>query len=166
MRLPIRKLGKYSNKKSDLYITEEKAQKYKDELDKLKNYSQPQAIVEVKRLAEMGDFSENAAYQMAKGKLRGINSRILKLETATNQAKVIKSNNQTDIVSIGHQVIIEMEGIKKEYKILGSAESDPSKGIISHTSPLGVVLVGKKLGRTFDIKIADREVRCKILKIA
>ncbi len=166
MRVPIRKLGKYSNKKSDLYVTEEKARKYKEELDKLKKYSQPQTIVEVKRLAEMGDFSENAAYQMSKGRLRGINSRILKLETLINQAKVIKSNNQTDSVSIGHQVIIEMDGIQKEYKILGSAESDPSKGIISHTSPLGVVLIGKKIGEFFDIRIAGREVRCKILKIA
>ncbi|XOU94611.1 MAG: GreA/GreB family elongation factor [Candidatus Kerfeldbacteria bacterium] len=165
MRLPIRKQGKYSDKKSDLYITEEKAQKYKEELDKLKKFFQPHTIIEVKRLAEMGDFSENAAYQMAKGKLRGINSRILKLETAINKAIVIKVSSQTNIINIGHRVVVEMDGVKKEFKILGSAESDPSKGIISHTSPLGTVLIGKKVNDIFNIEIANKEVKCKILKI-
>jgi len=49
-----------------------------DKLDRLKNVSQPHAIKEVKRLALDGDFSENHAYSMAKGRLRSINQRIIR----------------------------------------------------------------------------------------
>ncbi|MCH7493046.1 GreA/GreB family elongation factor [Patescibacteria group bacterium] len=165
MRVPIRKPGKYTNRKPDRHITIRKSKEFKEELEKLQNKNLPQAISEVKRLAEMGDFSENAAYQMAKGRLRGINQRILDLEEAVKHAIVITSGGHTDRVRLGHRVTIEMAGQKKNYLLLGSTETNPEKGIISHTSPIGSALIGKKVGDAFTIKLAKKEIECKILKI-
>jgi len=165
MRVPIRKPGKYTHSKPDPHVTEKQLQKFKDELDKLKRISQPRAILEVARLAEMGDFSENEAYQMAKGRLRGINYRMEELEDAIKNAVVIPSGGSTDRIQVGHRVTIEMGGEQKNYQLLGSTESDPDKGIISYTSPIGAALIGKKFGDTFIIKLANKEVECKILRI-
>ena len=165
MRVPIRKPGKYTNRKPDRHITIRKSKEFKEELEKLQNKNLPQAISEVKRLAEMGDFSENAAYQMAKGRLRGINQRILDLEEAVKHAIVIKPGGDTDLVRLGHRVTLEMSGNKKEYLLLGSTETNPEKGIISHTSPLGTALIGKKVGDSFTIKLVKKIIECRILKI-
>jgi len=60
MRVPIRKPGKYTHLKPDPNLTEGKFNELKKKLERLKA-DQPDAIAEVRRLAEMGDFSENAA---------------------------------------------------------------------------------------------------------
>lgn len=165
MRVPIRKPGKYTHQKSDLHITASKLQTFKDELDKLKSIIRPRDILEVKRLSELGDFSENAEYQLAKARLRGINARILELEEAIKNAIIITSGGHSDRIQIGHRVTLEMAGQEHIYQILGSAESNPHQGIISHTSPIGSALIGKKVGDKFIIKIAEKEVGCKILII-
>lgn len=166
MRVPIRKPGKYTHQKSDIHITEKKLQEFKVELKKIKQVVQPKLIIEVKRLAELGDFSENTEYQIAKGRLRGLNARIDELEDAIKKAKLITFGAGSEIATIGSKVILELNGVKKEYLILGSAESDPTKGIISHTSPIGAALIGKKVGDIFSIEIANKKMEGKILKIS
>ena len=52
--------------------------------------TQPQAAAEVSRLAELGDFSENVEYQLAKGRLRSIINTILKLENQLRNAVLIE----------------------------------------------------------------------------
>jgi transcription elongation factor GreA len=165
MRVPIRKPGKYTHHKPNPHVTADKLQEFKDELHKLKRVVQPQAILEVTRLAELGDFSENTEYQIAKGRLRGINQRMQDLEEAVKSAILIMPGGHTDRIRLGHRVTIEMASKQKKYLLLGSAESDPDKGIISHTSPIGAALIGKKEGDTFSVKIAKKEVGCKVLKI-
>jgi predicted RNase H-like nuclease (RuvC/YqgF family) len=79
MQVPIRKKETYVKPKPDPYLTEEKFQELQRKLESLKK-RHPGLSAEVKRLAEMGDFSENAGYQLAKGRLRALNQRILELE--------------------------------------------------------------------------------------
>ena len=166
MRVPFRKPGKYSQIKSDPLLTEGKLNELKNKLDRLKNASQPHAIEEVKRLAELGDFSENMEYQLAKGKLRGINDAITKTENQLKHAVVINPQQQIDTVQLGHKVTVESAGKEKTYQILGSSETNPHKGIISYSSPIGMALIGRKMGETIKIKIGDNEVAYKIIKIS
>lgn len=163
MQLPKRKPGKYDPSDIDLVISEEKLTELKTKLAVLKKKS-PQASKEVARLAELGDFSENVEYQLAKRRLRGINSGILKLEYQIDHAKVIDSKNNNTI-QIGNTVIINVDEKEKKYKILGSTETNPEKGIISYTSPLGSSLIGHKTGDKFKTKIAGRDVPCEIISI-
>lgn len=164
MRVPFRKPGKYSQIKPDYLLTEGKFGELKNKLDRLKNISRPQAAAEVSRLAEMGDFSENAEYQLAKGRLRGINNAILKLENQLNNAVII-SPKQTGAVQAGNTVTVESGGKQKTYLILGSSETNPREGIISRNSPIGSALVGRGAGETVKVKLANKEVEYKIIKI-
>lgn len=164
MRVPIRKAGQYTNLKLDPCITQEKFNELTDKLTKLK-LSRPYASEEVKRLALMGDFSENAAYQIAKGRLRGINQKILEIEKHLKSAILIKKEKNIGKVQLGSHVTIENSGQLKTYLILGSSETNPSQGIISHNSPIGSALLNKKLGDTVKIIINQQIKEYKLVKI-
>jgi transcription elongation factor GreA len=119
----------------------------------------------VARLAELGDFSENVEYQLAKGRLRWINDRILKLEREINDAEIIAPNKKTDTAQVGHTVTVECAGTTKTFQILGSSETRPEEGIISHTSPIGLALMGKRVGDVVKVKIGERQIEYKIKEI-
>jgi len=166
MQVPIRKKETYIKPKPDPYLTEAKFQELQNKLEKWKTYTRPRAAEEVKRLAEMGDFSENVGYQVAKGRLRGLNQKILEIEDHLKNAIIFRPNKNTQVVQLGHQVTIESNGQQKIYTILGSSETDPTAGVISHNSPIGAALLGHQVGEVVTIKLADKEKGFKIIKIS
>ncbi|MCK5511013.1 GreA/GreB family elongation factor [Candidatus Parcubacteria bacterium] len=164
MRTPTRKPGKYAGIKPNANITKRKYLELKAKLEKLTGSNQIQAIKEVKRLALDGDFSENHAYSMVKGRLRGINRSIDEIKDQLKRAIIINPQN-TDTARLGHFITVETGGKTKIYQILGPAETNPEKNIISHLSPLGAALIGKKRGDIVDLKIRDNIKKYKILEI-
>lgn len=161
MRVPIRKPGKYTHLKPDPNLTIGKYNELKAKLERLKKV-QPFLRSEVKRLAADGDFSENVPYQMAKGKLRGVNKHVLEIEDHLKRAIIIEPQDN-GTVQLGSTVAVEINGKEKQYKILGSSETNPLKNIISHNSPLGKALMGKKAGETVKIKTKEKLVEYKIV---
>lgn len=164
MQIPYRKPGKFSQTKLDPFLTKAKFDELKNKLEKLKNFNRPRATEEVRRLAELGDFSENVEYQMAKGRLRGINEKILILENQLRQAVIIAPQTKTGATQIGSTVTITDGKKEKTYQILGSSETNPQRGVISHNSPLGAALIGRKIGEKIKMKLKDKEVEYKIIK--
>jgi Transcription elongation factor len=165
MQVPIRKPGKYTNLKTDPYITQDKFNELTKKLDRLININRPREAEEVKRLALMGDFSENAGYQIAKGRLRGINQRILDIQNLLKNAEIIQHNKDNELISIGNFVTLSRDGKEKDYQILGSEETNPTAGVISHHSPLGSALIGKRVGDEVEVNLSDHSVKYKIVKI-
>lgn len=165
MQVPHRKYDKYPRTKPDPHLTAAKYQELTKRLDKLKNIQRPREAEEVKRLALMGDFSENAGYQLAKSRLRGINQRILDISDLLARAEIITPSEDKAIVQLGHTVTIESRGKIKKYQILGSAETSPAAGVISHNAPLGAALLGRKLGESVTIRLGDKEITYKITRI-
>jgi len=157
MQLPKRKPGKYSQLPIDHVMSKEKFEELKRDLEKLKK-KQPHAAQEVARLAELGDFSENVEYQLAKRRLRGINSGMIKLEYRINNAEIVKvKNNNT--VQLGSTVTVKTPKGERTYTILGTSESDPGGGIISHYSPLGTALLGHHIGDVVEVdKVGEYEI--------
>jgi len=165
MRTPTRKPGQYAHLKPDPHLSEEKFNELKNKLERLKNFSHPHAVAEVKRLAEMGDFSENAAYQMAKGRLRGINQRILNINDHLKSAIIIKPIKDAKIIQLGNKITVKIGDKQKTYIILGSTETDPTRGIISHNSPIGSALIGKRIGDKVEVELKNKTIKYKIIKI-
>ncbi len=165
MQTPKRKPGKYTTSQIDPHMTAAKRDELQVELAHLQTVSRPRAIAETKRLGELGDYSENAEYQLAKGKLRGINARITELEQVIRQAVIIQSVG-TQSVSVGNTVTVRVDGVERTYTILGSAETDPSQGIISHTSPLGQTLLGHRVGEEISTELGRRSVTIRIIAIS
>lgn len=166
MQTPYRKKETYIKPKSDPSITPEKFLSLSVKLKRLKESDRPRLSEEVKRLAAMGDFSENAGYQLAKGRLRGLNQRILDTEDLLKRAEIIAPSPDKSTVGLGHKVTVEISNKIKVYQILGSTESDPLSGVISQNSPLGSALLGHKVGDTISIVLNDRVALYKIIAIA
>ena len=165
MRTPTRKPGKYTGTKPNANITKKKYLELEAKLKKLTEYNRVNAIKEVKRLALDGDFSENHAYSMAKGRLRGINRRIDEIGDHIKRAIIIEPRKNTKAVCLGHFVTVEINNKIKTYQILGPAETNPEKNIVSHLSPLGSALIGKKRGDIISLETRDNIKKYKILEI-
>lgn len=147
MRVPTRKGDKIIKEPKDYHISLQKYQELEKKLTFMLK-KRPSLANEVKRLAEMGDFSENAGYQLAKSSLRGLNRRIDETQDMINRAEIIEINPDTKSVTIGQTVTLinKRDSKIKSFKILGGSESDPSQGVISHLSPLGSALLEKNVG--------------------
>jgi len=164
MRILTTNPSPYANPEHDTYITQGKFNTITSKLEEFKK-SLPRLQKEVSRLAQNGDFSENVEYSIAKGKLRGTNRRILELESQILLAKIISPTKNAKVVEIGHSVDIKIDGKNKTYTILGSSEIDTNKNIISHNSPLGSTLIGRKLKEKLKIELGGKEKKVEILKI-
>lgn len=165
MQVPIRKGGKYTFTKPDPNMTQEKFLALQKKLERLIKVTRLQAMADVKRTGENGDFSENAEYQIAKGRLRGINQGILDLQDQLKNVNIIKPNKNINTVQLGNKVTVLINGQKKIFQILGSSETNPTLGIISHKSPIGSALIGQKKGDIINLNLAGKKVEYQILNI-
>jgi len=132
------------------FITPEGKIKAEKELEELKE-TRPQIAERICSAKELGDLSENAEYSTAKEDLAKTESRIRDLQDLLRNAKIIE-HKESDCVEIGSKVKIKIGEQKKEYILVGKEETDPSQGFISYESPLGMALLGKRVGNKIKIQ--------------
>ncbi|AUS09585.1 transcription elongation factor GreA [Laceyella sacchari] len=156
-----------SQNKKEVLLTEEGLEKVKQELELLKTQKRHEVAERLKEAIAQGDLSENSEYDAAKEEQAFIESRIITLENMIRNAKIIASNQNTGVVSVGSKVTIEEipDGDKETYTIVGSAESDPSSFKISNESPIGAELIGKKVGEVINVSTPGGTIQFKIIEI-
>lgn len=147
-----------------VYLTQEGLDNLKKRLVRL-NASLPQLIEETKRTAAYGDRSDSAEYKEAKSALRRANSQIIGTEDKLRRSVLINPDKNSGIVQIGSTVVLESAGVKKTYEIVGSIETNPETGRISHKSPLGEALLDKKTGDKFIVKTPGGEKEYIVIQI-
>ena len=119
------------------YLTTEGAARLKAELEELTVPKREELAARLRSAIQMGDLSENADYHKAKEDQGFLEGRIQELEYILGNAIIIEGNGGKDVVAIGSHVTIQEEDYPEEtYHLVGSTEADPSKGMISHESPL------------------------------
>jgi len=148
----------------DFHMTQAKYKRLEDELEK-SIASRPALIEEMRLYAVDGDFSENDAYQTAKRRLRGLNNRIDRIKTMLVHAEIINGDEDISKVRLGHFVKLKIGSKINTYQILGSMETNPSKNIISHNSPIGAAIMGHRAGDVVEVKLNDRIIECEIMEI-
>lgn len=96
-----------------------------------------------------------------------LEAQIAKLEKVLENAKIIKPppKNKRDRVRLGAKVKVDMGGEIDKFRIVGTLEADPSEKKISNESPLGKVLMGKKVGDKVKVKNAMVNHSCKIIEL-
>lgn len=149
-------------------MTYDGLKKMEQELENLKTVRRKEVAEKIKEARGQGDLSENAEYDAAKEEQGEIESRIVQLENLLRNAEVIdKDILKMDVVNLGSKVtVLDVEFDEEmEYTIVGSTEADPMNGRISNESPLGMALLGQKVGATVMADTPDGEVAFKILNI-
>ncbi len=157
--------------KSDFIFTKEGLNALKEELQTLIKVKRPKLINRVARARDFGDLSENAEYSNAREDLALIEGRIDELENLISKAKVISSRksknskNGKKEITIGCKVTVAINGKKGIFTVVGEWEADPTNKKISHNSPLGKSLLGKKIGDQVEIEAPAGKVIYSIKKI-
>ncbi|MDH5607625.1 MAG: transcription elongation factor GreA [Anaerolineae bacterium] len=151
------------------FLTKEGFTKLEKELDHLRTAKRMEVA---KRLAEaaensLGEFVEDPEFEAAKNEQSFVEGRIRELELLLANAQVIKkSRNKAGIVEIGTKVVIKEGRLKpEEYMIVGAAEANPREGKISHQSPLGSALMGKKEGDKVEVAAPSGSFSVKLVEV-
>lgn len=164
MQIPKRRHEKLMVRdESPIPMTEDARKNLQQKLARLKA-SLPEQITNTRAAADLGDRSENAEYQISKGKLRGTHRQIIVIEDQLKRATIIKAG-AAGKVQLGSTVVLESAGKKFTFQILGSFETNPGKGVISNQSPLGKALLGHKQDDEVVIKMEAGEKKYLILEV-
>lgn len=137
----------------------------KNERDQLINMRRPDAVKRMAAARDQGDLSENSEYAAAKEDLAFIDGRIAELEDVIRGAKVISGNHAKGIVEVGAKVTVFIQNQKHEFMIVGEPEANPKEKKISHSSPLGKALLGRKIGDVIEVEAPAGKIQYKILSI-
>lgn len=134
-----------------IYLTKEGLDELKAEHEELTKTRRPEVLERVSAARNMGDLSENAEYTVAREELSFIDGRIDELEELLKQVVII-SNNHSSIIKLGSTVKVHTGSDKEEFTVVGEWEADPKERKISHESPLGKALLGKKVGEKVEVE--------------
>lgn len=148
-----------------IQITKEGFEALKKELAELVGKKRPKLVDRLSNARQQGDLKENSDYQNAKNELEFMDGKIEELGHVINVAIVAKSEGKRDGVSVGAKVQVKVNGAKHTFHIVGEWEADPAEKKISHTSPLGKALVGKKKGDKVEVEAPAGKITYEILKI-
>ena len=123
----------------------------------------------IKEAREFGDISENSEYDDAKNEQAMLEKQIADLEEKLSVARIIDEKSvDTDVVNVGTTVHVKDQKTEKstKFRLVGSAEADPSENKLSNESPVGRALIGHKRGETVTVPVPRGPARkLKITKI-
>ena len=149
------------------YLTEEGHEKLAAELHHLRTVRRKQIAHRLELALEEGPLLENAELEDARNEQAFVEGRILMLERMLGNAVIIEEiEGPHELVEVGsHVTVTEGNGSPETYRIVGSAEADPTRGLISNASPLGRAIMGLKVGDSVTIDAPDGTLEFKILGI-
>ena len=142
--------------------------KLENELQDLKVIRRKEVAEKIKEAREQGDLSENAEYDAAKDEQREIEARIEEIEKILKNAEVVDEDEvDTDVISIGCKVRVYDDAFDEEVEfcIVGSTEANSLQNKISNESPVGMSLLGRKLGDEVSVETQAGVIQYKILDI-
>lgn len=145
-------------------MTKDGLAELKAEYDALVKVKRPSVVTRLSDARDLGDLSENSEYAAAKQDLAFIDGRIVELEEILHGAKII-ANHKKGQVDVGSKVTLHVGNKKEMFTLVGEWEADPASKKISHSSPLGKALLGKKVGETAEVEAPAGKVLYKITQI-
>ncbi|MDD3628305.1 MAG: transcription elongation factor GreA [Candidatus Humimicrobiaceae bacterium] len=143
----------------------EKLKKEKEDLINNKRKEIAERLKEAKNLG--GDLTENSEYDDAKNEQAFIEGRIKQIDDILNNCVIIDGKGNKGTVDLGSIVVVKDVDKKseKEFKIVSSIESSPEESKISDESPMGMALIGKKVGEEVIVKTPTDTRRFEIISI-
>lgn len=149
-------------------VSQEKFDEMVHELEELKTTRRTEIAKNLEYARSLGDLSENAEYQEARELQAATEERIRKLEELVKRAKIVSDGAKKGVVGFGSSVTIQKEGSKDghEYTIVGSEEADMRERKLSHVSPLGAALMGKKKGDMFTFETPGGKQTYTVQKVS
>ena len=149
-----------------LEMTREEFDSLKKELDILKTVNRDEVSEKIRVARGFGDLSENSEYDEAKNEQAHLEARISRLEDQLKNIRIIELVD-TDSVTIGTKVtLLDIEFNEEvEYRIVSTTGAGSSANTITTSSPVGIAILGKKIGDEALVSAPIGEIKFKIMKI-
>lgn len=147
-----------------IQFTKDGFEKLKSEFEQLQK-ERPDAVLDLKKARDMGDLRENGWYKAARQKLSFLDRRLRELQYVQKYAVVVEAT-EAKTVAIGTLVTISDGKSERTYQIVGGYESNPLEGKMSHISPIGKALIGKKVDETVEVTVPSGVVTYSIKNIS
>jgi transcription elongation factor GreA len=149
-----------------IYLTKDGLADLKKEHEELAKVKRPEVVTRVSDARNQGDLSENAEYVAAREELSFIDGRIDELEELLKQVSLIQEDKvHSSGVELGSQVTLKISGKEEVYRVVGEWEADPAEKKISHESPLGKALLGKKSGESVEVEAPAGKIHYTIVSV-
>ncbi len=147
------------------YITKQKLKELQKEYKDLLYFLHMKTKAETPKFLESEDL--NSEYFTLQEDLNFLRNRINELENVLKNYELITppTKEKQKNINLGARVIVEVDGEKDEFTIVGTIEANPSLGKISNESPVGRALLGHKVGEEIIVS-SPIKVVYKIKKIS
>ena len=149
-------------------LTKEGYKKLEAELDHYISVRRNEIADQIAIARGFGDLSENAEYDEAKNEQSRIEAKIVEMENTLRNCFVVDDDDvNTETIGVGNTVKVMNQTLKKEqtFTIVGANETNPKEMKISSESPIGAMLLGKKVGQVVPIETPGGIVKMKVLEI-
>ena len=150
------------------YVTRVRQQEMIAELDRLKVDERQRISALLEEAIKDGDLSENAGYDDAKMRQGLLEARIRELEDKLRRAALIEDQD-VDVATVGVGSRVTLRDLQDdedvEYTLVGPEETDPARFRISHRSPVGKALLGKRQGEEADVSTPGGTHRYRIVSV-
>ena len=150
--------------KKTFQITKEGKAELEAELVELKG-QRVRIADKIAEARDYGDLSENAEYDSAREEQGLVETRIAEIEDILTNAEIIKARKSSSVV-VGSKVELKTGSKSVEYIIVGPVEANPLDGKISNESPIGLALMGKKVGDAATIATPKGSITYSVQSIA
>ncbi len=125
----------------------------------------PSMVERVASARSDGDLKENFAYHDARRDLGMADGRVQTIEAILQNAVVIEAAGGDGSIRMGSRVVVADEFGHTSYEVVGPAEVDIARGLISMVSPMGAALMGKRVGDTVAFSTPGGERTAKVVRV-
>ena len=150
-------------------ITRDGLKRIEEELHELETVKRSEVADKIRQAKELLSTPNDAEYEDAKNEQAMLEGRIQQLQALIQNAEIIDEAgaHKSKLIVLGSTVKVKSseDGKSHEYTIVGPAEADPRDGKISHESPVGRALIGKKLHDEVKVNVPKGIVTLKVTKV-
>lgn len=109
---------------------------------------------EIEAARALGDLRENSEYKFALEKRSRLQGELKTLSEQLQRARIITQHDvHNDEISVGSVIdVVDANGEKATYTLLGPWDANPEKNILSFQSKLAQSMIGLKVGNKFTFK--------------
>lgn len=135
-----------------------------EKLERLKNVELPRLQKSLGEALQLGDITENSEVETARHEISLVERQIAELSDKLGRAEVIEPR-ESDAIALGAFVrVVDAEtGHPDEFLLVGESETRPDVDTVSIASPLGLALLGKKVGDVADVEAPRGRIRYRVV---